>query len=102
MKVRTLLSLLIGLYAAPLVTFAAPQSLKDIIDIFIEIIALAIPVVSLLALVYFFWGLAQLILNAESEEGIKKGKLVMIWGTIALFVMFSVWGLVKILQETFL
>ena len=55
-----------------------------------------------LALVYFLWGMANFILRADDEQGRAKGKQMMIWGIIALFVMFSVWALVGILQNTFL
>jgi len=54
-----------------------------------------------LALIYFLWGMANFILHADDEQARSKGKQVMVWGIIALFVMVSVWTLVKILQNTF-
>jgi len=62
-----------------------------------RIINLLIPVVAALALLYFFWGLAVFILNAGDEEKRKKGRDIMIWGIVALFVLASVWGIVSFL-----
>lgn len=59
------------------------------------------PVIVALALVYFFWGLAQYILNAADEEKKKEGRNIMIWGILALFVMVSVWGIVNVIRDTF-
>jgi len=64
------------------------ESVRDIIDILI-------PLVAALALLYFFWGLAKFILNAGNEDAQKEGKNIMIWGIVALFVIVSVWGLVR-------
>lgn len=59
------------------------------------------PVVVALALVYFFWGLAQYVLNSADEDKRKEGRNIMIWGTLALFIMLSVWGIINVLQDTF-
>ena len=58
------------------------------------LINLLFPVVGGLALLYFFWGLAKFILAAGDEEAREKGKSIMIWGIVALFIIVSVWGLV--------
>lgn len=56
-------------------------------------------IVLALALVVFLWGLAKFILKAESAEERNKGRQLMIWGLIGLFVMFSVTGLVYFIRE---
>ncbi len=60
-----------------------------------------VPFLFALALAAFIWGVIQFYLNPENEEKRKKGKSFIVGGLIALFVMFSVWGLVGILTETF-
>lgn len=60
-----------------------------------------VPFLFALALVAFIWGVIQFYLNPENEEKRKKGKSFIVGGLIALFVMFSVWGLVGILTNTF-
>ena len=57
-----------------------------------------IPLMIALALVVFFWGLVQYIINPG--EGHDKGKSVMIAGLVALFVMVSVWGIIRLAQNT--
>jgi hypothetical protein len=66
-----------------------------------NLIAVATPVVAGLAVLYFFWGLAEYVLNSGDEKKKEQGRNIMIWGTVALFIMVSVWGLVRALQDTF-
>ena len=51
------------------------------------------------ALALFFWGIAKFILSAGSEEKQSEGKSIMLWGVIALFVMSSIWGIVRFLSQ---
>ena len=81
--------------------FASAQNLQGLLNAFSELLNLAIPVVIALAVLYFFWGLAQYILNSGDETKKSEGRSIMIYGIIALFVMVSVWGLIRLLQETF-
>lgn len=53
-----------------------------------------IPVLIALALVIFFWGLVQYIRTH------KGGKDIMIAGLLGLFIMVSVWGIIRIAQNT--
>lgn len=71
-----------------------------LLNTILGLINFAVPVVIALAVLYFFWGLAQYILEGAGE-GKDKGKEMMIWGIIALFVMVSVWGFINLLQTTF-
>ncbi len=59
-----------------------------------------VPILISLAVVYFLWGLSVYILNAGNEESKTKGRGVMLWGIIAIFVMVSLWGFVSMLQDT--
>ncbi len=78
----------------------AQTTLFDIIDVFLNLIDQLILVILALALLFFLWGVARFILKADNEAEREKGKKVMIWGLIALFVMVSVWGIVALFQET--
>lgn len=52
-----------------------------------------------LAVLAFFWGLAKFIFNVSGDEkSVEEGKRIMIWGIIALFVMVSVWGIIRFAQ----
>jgi hypothetical protein len=49
------------------------------------------------ALLSFFYGLMRFILNVGNtgEKAVKEGKDLMVWGLVALFVMVSVWGILR-------
>ena len=52
----------------------------------------------LVAVIVFFWGLISYLVNVDEQK--HKGLQTMIWGIIAIFVMVSIWGLIRILQQT--
>lgn len=54
-----------------------------------------------IAILVFFWGLIQYLLNLGSDEKRKEGLYIMTYGIIALFVMVSIWGIIRLLQGTF-
>ena len=85
----------------PSVAFAVADVEELIIEI-LYLLNLVIPVIFGLALVYFLWGLAQFILNAGNETARENARNIMIWGIIALFVMVSIWGILRVLSNTFL
>ena len=72
--------------------FALVGDLKRLLD-------LLIPIAITIALLFFIWGLAMFILASGDEEKRKEGKQRMIWGVIALFIMASIWGLVRFIQS---
>jgi hypothetical protein len=81
--------------------YGTGSTITDIIYFMINIINQAVILVVALALLFFFWGVARFILNADNEEKRTEGKKVMVWGIIALFVMLFVWQIVNILANTF-
>jgi hypothetical protein len=54
-----------------------------------------------LAVLYFMWGVLTFIRSGDNESAREKGRSMIIYGIIGLAVMFSVWGLVNILINTF-
>jgi hypothetical protein len=54
------------------------------------------------AVVYFMWGVIQYINRGEDEGARKEGANKMWYGIVGLFVILSVWGLVNILDTTFM
>ena len=84
-----------------LVPFTAEaKSFKQVVDT--SIVPLGDLVITLLygaATILFLFGVLRyfFVSGASAEEGRQKGKQHMFWGIIALVVLFSVWGLVRIL-----
>lgn len=60
-----------------------------------------IPFLFAIAAAAFIWGIISYYMNPENEEKRKKGKSFIIGGLIALFVMTSMWGIVRIFSGTF-
>lgn len=54
-----------------------------------------------LALLYFFWGVSQFILNMENETARSQGKRTMFWGVLGMVIMFGVWQIINIIEGTF-
>lgn len=69
----------------------------DLVRMFFELIMSVIPLVASLALLAFFWGLVKFISNvsAGSKDAVSQGKSLMIWGIVALFIMVSLWGVLR-------
>ena len=72
----------------------APGNLTQLISFAGDVLNRLIPVLIAVALVVFFWGLIQYIRTH------KGGKDIMIAGLVGLFIMVSVWGIIRIAQNT--
>lgn len=77
------------------------MTLTDLINQATSLAQAVTPVLVALALLFFFWGVAQWILNMADSDKHKEGKQQMIWGLVALFFIVSIAGLLTILQATF-
>ena len=81
---------------------SAQQALGNINNLVVSagnILRSVIPILFVLALIVFFWGLIRFLTKADDEEAKANGRRLMVWGIIALFVMASVWGLVSFLGD---
>ncbi len=97
-----------GFSTFALATLALPMlagatTASDILAVLSSLFNGAIVLFITLAIVVFFWGLIQYIVGKGSghEGGHGPGTTLMFWGVIAIFVMVSIWGLVRLLQNTF-
>lgn len=85
----------------PMVAFAQQLGgLETLLRSIGRLVDLALPIVVGIALLGFFWGLAQFVFAAGDETKKDEGKRHMLWGVIALFVMVSVWGLVNFIGRS--
>tara|TARA_B100000745_G_scaffold49034_1_gene29353 strand:+ start:6066 stop:6428 length:363 start_codon:yes stop_codon:yes gene_type:complete len=60
--------------------------------------ALLLPLLVGLAVVVFVWGVILYIGSGDSEDKRRDGRNLMVFGIIAIFVIVSIWGFVRILQ----
>jgi len=86
----------------PMLAFAQGTDLaglNTVLEGLSGIVATLVPIAFAAILLFFFWGLAKYMFgDAEDKE---KGKNLMIWGVIALFVAASIWGLVAFVGDIF-
>jgi hypothetical protein len=91
------LALTAGALALPLTSFAALGNISELVTDIGNIVNQIIPILFAVALLVFFYGLVKYIFGAEHNK--DSAKKTMIWGVVALFVMASVWGLVRFIGE---
>ena len=87
--------------ALPSFAFAAGNDLQSLIYEAGQILNTLIPLLILATLVAFFWGLLKYVWGG-GEEAHKEGRNIMMAGIAALFVMVSVWGIIRLVQNTLL
>ncbi|MBI5400925.1 MAG: hypothetical protein HZB12_02330 [Candidatus Yonathbacteria bacterium] len=76
---------------------AAPSVIDKIkSDIVQPIIYLLIAV----AVGYFLFGLMEFVRNQDNDEAQTDGKRHMLWGIIGLAIMFSVYGILSLINNT--
>jgi hypothetical protein len=99
---RTVSSVLIALLTAVPTTAVHAETLKQIIDTnVIPIFNSAVGFIMVLALLGFIAGVIRFMYTAGDDKSRSDGKTLMVWGTVALFLMISIWGIVTIVRNTF-
>lgn len=58
-----------------------------------------IPLIFALAFLFFLWGVFRFMMASDTKAKQESQKLIW-WGLIGLFVMVSLWGIIKILNTT--
>ena len=76
-------------------TFAsAIQTLIGLINMLVSVLAAG-------ALVVFFIGLVRYIKDSADSHGHAEGRERIIWSLIALFILFSIWGILALMSVAF-
>ena len=80
-------------------TLASAQTLFYILGLFNQFLNALIGLFITLAIVVFFWGLIGYLMS--DGEGKSAGLNRMMMGVVTIFVMVSIWGIIRLLQATF-
>lgn len=100
-KIITKIGITAGLLS-PLITFAEPKDLQYVIDIALFYFKYGIYLIMGLAVVMFVWNIFKYFIKGGDNVGDKKDAgLYVMWSVIGFFVILSMWGLVKIVTNTF-
>ena len=84
----------------PGLVLAAPRTFSDLAYMAIDVINGGIGIALILGIVIYFYGATSNmagVAKGGSSDNLRKHLL---WGMIALFVMFSVWGILRLLSNT--
>ena len=77
-------------------------TLDSLVDNFINIANLVVPILLGIALLYFFWGLVKFLSSSKMDDSkIEEAKQMMIWGIASLFIMASAWGIANVIASSF-
>jgi undecaprenyl pyrophosphate phosphatase UppP len=92
----------VALLSAPVFVSAAGEltTFQNLAKSIGDIVETLLPVAASLAVLFFFFSLARYIFDKDGA-GKKEAREQMFWGVIAIFVIFSIWGLVGFLRDTF-
>jgi hypothetical protein len=82
----------------PLISFGAVRTLKDLIDLVIDYLGYAIPLIMSLSIVVFIWGVYKYFIKVDADRA-EAGNYIL-YGVIGFFLMLSFWGVVNILIQT--
>ena len=89
----------LGLVLFPMMAMAA--TIGTIVDDIRRIFDTLIPLLMVVALAVFLWGVVKFILSGGDEEKRKSAKHLIVYGLIGLFVMIAVWGIITVVADTF-
>jgi hypothetical protein len=78
------------------------SSLRDVVAFAINIISLIVPVLVALIVVIFMWFGVKYVYSADSAESKNSSREALVWGLVALFVVMSVWGILRFTCDTLL
>lgn len=100
MRARLIASSVLSAAVISLPSLAGAASLFDTLSLANTFLNALIGLFITLAIVVFFWGLIKYLWSVSSENA-HEGLQIMMYGVIAIFVMVSIWGIIRLLQNTF-
>lgn len=79
----------------------AQASFLNVIATLGNAVNMLLPIAMVLVAIAFFYGLAIYVFNSGEEDKRTEGKSIMAYGAVAMFVAFSIWGIIGYLQNFF-
>jgi len=71
----------------------------DIVAYLIGILNQLVFIIAGLAVIIFLWGVFKLIRDAARAK--KPDRKILLWSLLTLFVMFSIWGILRLMCASF-
>lgn len=98
MRTKIYSALSVGLLALP--SLASAASIYDTLALFNNVLNSAVALLITAAIVAVFWGVVLSLFTSEPAKK-KEGIKVALYGVVAVAVMVSIWGIIRLLQQTF-
>ena len=73
------------------------DTLASVVSKVIGIVNAVTPVLVGVAILTFFYGIVLYIYASGDAKGHARGREIIIWGLVALFVLFSLWGIIELM-----
>ena len=87
------------LFAPAFALAAAPRTFHELANKLVTIIDSATGVLIVAGIVIYFFGVSTGLMS-KGEDTQSKLRTYLLWGVITLFIMVSVWGILRLLQNT--
>ena len=102
MRPTTFFLSLVALAALPRVASAAqiPNTWAGLVTVLVSLMDSAILTLVAVAVAAYFYGLSSNIIKFGEEHDVEKRKAYFFWGIVILFVMVSVWGILRLVRYT--
>ncbi len=97
-RVQSSVLALLALIFAPMLASAA--SIFDTVSLANALLNSLIGLLITAAIVALFWGIVRYLFSQGSEAK-TDGLKVAMYGVVAIFLMVSIWGIIRLLQNTF-
>lgn len=78
---------------------STPKNFAELVDFFIGLLSLVIPLIFSLALLFLIWKIIDAwVINADNPTKVEEGRQYALWGVLVLVVMSAIWGILALLQ----
>ncbi len=86
-------------FFAPMLAFAqvvGTSYVNSVLLLVKGIINAAFPILTSIAILFFFWELIKYIRSSAEEKA--ENRSMLLYSILALFILFSLWGIIRIIQ----
>lgn len=99
MRRWTRFSVLAVIFLPSLVFAASPRTFSELVNLAVTVIDTATGVLITAAIAIYLWGVSTSIWKTGQETS-ARAKTYFFWGIIVLFIMVSIWGILRLLRDT--
>ena len=90
---------LVALFMPQLALASAPRTFSELANLIVTLIDSAAGLLVIAGIVIYFYGISTSIVKLKDEGG-EKLRAYFVWGILVIFVMVSIWGILRLLQNT--